>query len=139
MTYASDARGVGPFLPRIDGDVFVTPQFPTTLPTLDELLGRPEFPEDRLVAHYLSLIQDAPMDHLMTIHAELEGMNYLNFMQTLLQRLRAAGMEFYSLGEAAKQLGQTGAPPLPVNDIVFQEVDGRSGTLAVQAAAEGTR
>src|SRR4051812_44490191 len=46
MLYASDTRGAFPFFPRIDGKVFKTLEIPSTLPTLDELLGRPEFPHD---------------------------------------------------------------------------------------------
>src|SRR5574341_1225201 len=40
LLYASDARGTHPFFPRIDKAVYGTLQLPTTLPTLDELLGR---------------------------------------------------------------------------------------------------
>src|SRR5262245_60851235 len=39
LDYASDARGTSPFLPRAEGRVFRTPQLPTTLPTLDEMIG----------------------------------------------------------------------------------------------------
>jgi undecaprenyl phosphate-alpha-L-ara4FN deformylase len=134
LTYASDTRGRRPFIPRMAGRLFATPQFPTTLPTLDELLGRPEFPEDTLVDHYLSLLAAGPADHVMTIHAELEGLHYLGFMDSLLDRARSAGVAFYNLGEAAAQRRGAHASALPVNDIQFQEIDGRSGTLAVQAA-----
>jgi len=37
--YASDTRGVGPFVPLIAGRRSRVPQLPTTLPTLDELIG----------------------------------------------------------------------------------------------------
>jgi undecaprenyl phosphate-alpha-L-ara4FN deformylase len=37
--YASDTRGGGAFLPRLDSGVSTCPQIPTTLPTFDELLG----------------------------------------------------------------------------------------------------
>ena len=39
--YASDGRGTGPFMPVAGGAVVNVPQMPTTLPTLDELIGRP--------------------------------------------------------------------------------------------------
>jgi undecaprenyl phosphate-alpha-L-ara4FN deformylase len=128
LKYASDARGRTPFLPRMNGRVFATPQLPTTLPTLDELLGRPEYPEDRLVDQYLSLVADEPLDHVMTIHAELEGLHYLPFLTSLLERGKNSGLEFYSLGEKAEQLRQ-----LPVCEIQMSEIAGRSGTLAVQS------
>src|SRR5262249_36995472 len=38
--YASDTRGTGPFLPVSEAGAGAVPQLPTTLPTLDELIGR---------------------------------------------------------------------------------------------------
>jgi peptidoglycan/xylan/chitin deacetylase (PgdA/CDA1 family) len=133
LKYASDTRGRTPFLPRMNGRVFTTPQLPTTLPTLDELLGRPEYPEDRLVDHYLSLLAGEPLDHVMTIHAELEGLHYLPFLTSLLERGKNSGMEFYSLNEKAEQIRQRGLEFLPVCDVHMSEIAGRSGTLAVQS------
>jgi len=42
LLYASDTRGGAPFFPRVDGRVFQTLEIPSTLPTFDELMGRPE-------------------------------------------------------------------------------------------------
>jgi undecaprenyl phosphate-alpha-L-ara4FN deformylase len=39
------ARDGSPVFPRIGGRVFRTLEIPSTLPTLDELMGRPEFPD----------------------------------------------------------------------------------------------
>ena len=39
FSYASDTRGNGPFMPLIAGRRGRVPQLPTTLPTLDELIG----------------------------------------------------------------------------------------------------
>ena len=44
LLYSSDVRGTSPFFPRIGGQVFKTLEIPSTLPTFDELLGRPEYP-----------------------------------------------------------------------------------------------
>jgi undecaprenyl phosphate-alpha-L-ara4FN deformylase len=55
LLYASDTRGGGPFFPRIGGKVFRTLEIPSTLPTFDELMGRPEYPDDKIVAHYMNL------------------------------------------------------------------------------------
>src|SRR5215468_6572875 len=52
--YASDGRGHGPFVPVANGAAVEVPQIPTTLPTLDELIGRPDLegidPIDHLLA-----------------------------------------------------------------------------------------
>ncbi len=77
-----------PFSRAWTDTVYKTLQIPTTLPTLDELLGRPEYPEERIVDHYLSLLRpDAP--NVLTIHAELEGMKNLALFRMLLDQ--AAG------------------------------------------------
>ncbi len=39
LLYASDTRGSFPFMPRFGTRAFATPQIPTTLPTLDEILA----------------------------------------------------------------------------------------------------
>ncbi|MCZ6546603.1 MAG: polysaccharide deacetylase family protein, partial [Deltaproteobacteria bacterium] len=78
FTYASDVRGSSAFLPVHTGTCFTTPQIPTTLPTLDELLGR----ERRINDYLLSLLTDGLNVH--TIHAEVEGCVYLQIFVELL-------------------------------------------------------
>jgi peptidoglycan/xylan/chitin deacetylase (PgdA/CDA1 family) len=128
LDYASDARGTAPFVPKVGVRVFNTPQFPTTLPTLDELLGRPEYPESGLVARYLGWLKPGALNCL-TIHAELEGMVYLPWFEALLEAAAKAGVEFVNLAEEAAKLDRAA---LPVADLIQGEVDGRSGTMAVQ-------
>jgi undecaprenyl phosphate-alpha-L-ara4FN deformylase len=131
LDYASDARGASPFIPRADGVVFHTPQFPTTLPTLDELLGRPEYPENGLVARYLGWLKPGALNCL-TVHAELEGMLYLGWFEKLLDEAAKAGVQFVNLAEEATK---TYRAALPVAELVQGTVDGRSGTMAVQGGA----
>jgi undecaprenyl phosphate-alpha-L-ara4FN deformylase len=128
LDYASDARGVAPFVPRAEGRVFRTPQFPTTLPTLDELLGRPEYPDNELVAQYLGWLKPGALNCL-TVHAELEGMLYLGWFEALLDQAAKAGVAFVNLAEEA---AQTDRSALPVADLIQGAVDGRSGKMAVQ-------
>jgi peptidoglycan/xylan/chitin deacetylase (PgdA/CDA1 family) len=127
---ASDTRGRAPFLPDMGGRSFQTPQIPTTLPTLDELLGRPDFPLTRLRETYLQAMQ-SPGDHVLTVHAELEGLHYANFFEDLLHQARQAGLRFVSFGDWARQLR---ASRLPRCEIRLQTIEGRSGTLAWQNA-----
>jgi len=70
--YGSDCRGRTPFFPKSNTQTFRTLQIPTTLPTLDELLGRPEYPLEGLVDHYTSLLQPNILN-VLTIHTELGG------------------------------------------------------------------
>ena len=70
---ASDTRGVTPFLPHGGGVL----QLPTTLPTLDEILGvRGAQGADAVRAILAHTSEDQPRDHVFTLHAELEGGAY---------------------------------------------------------------
>jgi undecaprenyl phosphate-alpha-L-ara4FN deformylase len=126
--YASDTRGSCPFIPLIDGSEVAVPQLPTTLPTLDELIGREDLGGAGPVEHLLALTQ-AGGDHVFTLHAELEGGAYLDGFQRLLGAWRARGFELSDLGSYARALE---LPRLPRCPILSGTVAGRSGTLAVQ-------
>jgi len=130
LLYASDARGTHPFFPRVDNTVFKTPQIPTTLPTLDELLGRPEYPDALIVGHYLSLLK-ADALNVLTVHAEIEGMNKISLFRTLLTALRGRNVRIMKLDDLSRDLLQR-PEAIPVCDLISGTVDGRSGTLAVQ-------
>jgi undecaprenyl phosphate-alpha-L-ara4FN deformylase len=131
LLYASDARGTHPFFPRVRGAVFKTLQIPTTLPTLDELLGRPGYPEERIIDHYLSLLRQDGLN-VLTIHAELEGMKHLPLFRAFLGKLRGRPAEAVGLENAARDLLKNPGS-VPVCDLAQGSVDGRSGTLAVQS------
>jgi peptidoglycan/xylan/chitin deacetylase (PgdA/CDA1 family) len=135
LLYASDTRGRAPFFPRIDGRVFSTLEIPSTLPTFDELLGRPEFPEGKIVAHYLSLLRKNGDDALnvFTLHAEIEGMMKMPLFRALLEACRARGVQFVRLDECARELLQN-RDAIPVRDIVMAEIDGRSGLVATEGS-----
>ena len=82
LTYASDCRGISPFYPKIGDKTYKTLQIPTTLPTLDELLGRKNFSPSTLLNFYLALLKNKI--NVLTIHAELEGMKYLDWFRSFL-------------------------------------------------------
>lgn len=130
FTYASDARGAYPFMPRIDGKLYHTLQIPTTLPTLDELLGRPEYPLSSMARFYLDQLSSASLN-VLTIHAELEGMKYIDYFAGFLQAALAEQVQFIKLEEVADAL-LVNKDAIPVCDLIQGEIDGRSGTLAVQ-------
>jgi peptidoglycan/xylan/chitin deacetylase (PgdA/CDA1 family) len=135
LLYGSDTRGPHPFFPAVAGATFTTLQIPTTLPTLDEWLGRPEYPSDKITENYLSRLTRAPDGyvHVHTIHAELEGMRHLGQFEEMLRAARAAGVEWVSLEEHARALlrDRAAIPVCPVHD---GAIDGRTGTLALQGA-----
>lgn len=129
--YGSDTRGSVPFFPRVGDTTFRTLQIPTTLPTLDELMGRPEYPDAALIPYYLSQL-DPSAFNVLTIHAEIEGMLRLGLMEELLRRIQQIGVDFYRLDDIARMCLAKRAS-VPVCEMRDGTVDGRSGTLAVQA------
>jgi peptidoglycan/xylan/chitin deacetylase (PgdA/CDA1 family) len=130
LLYASDTRGTAPFFTRIEGRTFATLEIPSTLPTLDELMGRPEYPDARLVPHLLSLLRPDTLN-VYTLHAEIEGMGRRTIFQELLAALGKAGVTVVSLEQAARTL-LARLEKIPVCDMVQALVDGRSGLVATQ-------
>ena len=131
LLYSSDVRGTSPFFPRIGGQVFKTLEIPSTLPTFDELLGRPEYPEDKIVPHYMSLLRE-DRTNVFTLHAEIEGMGKRPLFRALLAECYNAGVEFIRLDDLARELLHN-RDAIPTGDQVPAEIDGRSGNVATQA------
>jgi peptidoglycan/xylan/chitin deacetylase (PgdA/CDA1 family) len=130
-TLASDTRGRSPFLPvDAQGRVIGPLQLPTTLPTLDELLGL----DGRTVANVHESLLAATADHakpqVYTLHAELEGQKLLPVFEQLLAGWRAQGHQLGSLGQLRDAL----TSPPEMQCPAMGEVPGRSGYLAVQPA-----
>lgn len=122
--YASDTRGRTPFRPLWDGVAIGCPQFPTTLPTLDELIGVHE----NVVTLLLGLTA-SPGDHVFTAHAEMEGGKLHDAFEALLIGWKKQGYELVSLRELYES---TDLAALRGHEVVYGEVPGRSGTLAMQ-------
>jgi len=128
--YCSDGRGTHPYLPIVNAEPIRCPQFPTTLPTLDELIGAGGITEDNVAAHLLEMTAE-PRDwgHVFTLHAELEGMQLAPVLDQLLQGWKAQG---WALGPV-RSLFDTFEPlALPRCEVSNGTVPGRSGTLLVQ-------
>ena len=128
--YASDTRGESPFFPSIGGKVFKTLEIPSTLPTLDELLGRPEFPDEKIPAHYLSLLK-ADRPNILTIHAEIEGMMKRPLFRELLAAFTEKGVRFVRIDDLVREI-LLHRDSVPVRPLVMAEIDGRSGLVATQ-------
>jgi undecaprenyl phosphate-alpha-L-ara4FN deformylase len=128
LRYQSNTRGTVPYRMELDGAVMQTPEIPTTLPTLDEVLGRDGLHgEDAIAPFYLTRVSAAALN-VHTVHAETEGMGYLNAFALLIDRLKAAGATFVRLDEAASALpGQ-----LPICSLTRRELPGRAGWIAAQ-------
>jgi peptidoglycan/xylan/chitin deacetylase (PgdA/CDA1 family) len=131
FSLASDGRGDAPFLPRVGERVLDVPQLPTTLPTLDELIGVDGLHAGNVAEHLLRLSLDG-RDHVFTLHAELEGGQLAPVFEQLLQGWQDAGMRIGTLGAYAASLDLRS---LPVHRVGMGTVPGRSGQLAVALPA----
>jgi undecaprenyl phosphate-alpha-L-ara4FN deformylase len=138
--YASDGRAVlldngalrdpqaGPY--RFKGMRHI--QMPTTLPTLDELLGREidgaELTLDNIAAHLLKLTSENRRDHVYTLHAELEGQKLAPIFEQLLSGWKAQGYQLASMADYYEKIKHA---PLPEYPVQWGELPGRSGELIV--------
>ena len=99
LRWASDTRGSEPFLPKIESRVLGCMQLPTTLPTMDELIGRNGVDVDN-VGRYLVCRVEASPDPLQvfTLHAELEGGGPGRGLRTGDRRVAGAGRRVMFVG-----------------------------------------
>lgn len=129
LLYASDTRGIYPAFPKINEKIYRTLQIPTNLPTLDELIGRPEFPLATLDEYYLSLLRNNVIN-VLTIHAEIEGMKYLDFFEKFIRKAQHQDVKFKTLETVALEV--LACPTeIPVINLTQGNVEGRSGNLAL--------
>ncbi len=133
LLYSSDTRGRAPFFPVVEGRRFRTLEVPSTLPTLDELMGRPEYPDASLAGHLLGLLDPASLN-VFTIHAEIEGMGRRAVFREFLALCRKTGVSFVRLEDEARAILEDPAR-VPAQPQVMAPIDGRSGRVATQAAA----
>ena len=131
--YASDGRGTHPFVPvGDDGEICGVAQLPTTLPTLDELIGLDGWTAANVDRHLLALTagESSPFPaHVYTLHAELEGMRLADTFERLLAGWQAQGYRLVSCRQLYDSLD---AASLPHHRVIYGEIPGRSGQLALQ-------
>ncbi|MDA8259348.1 MAG: 4-deoxy-4-formamido-L-arabinose-phosphoundecaprenol deformylase [Betaproteobacteria bacterium] len=127
--WASDCRGTHPFVPVWNGEIVACPQLPTTLPTLDELVGTDDLTPDNVHLHLLRLTAEENRDHVFTLHAELEGLKFGDTLERLLTGWREQDYELVSLGKMRDALDPA---LLPRHEIIRGEIPGRAGRLMLQ-------
>ncbi len=142
--YCSDGRahhGEGvPHYPVVNAEIIDCPQLPTTLPTLDELIGLDGVTEQNV--HETLLAVSAKNDwksppplgfdtppHVFTMHAELEGMRCLPALDKLLNGWKEQGFTLVATETIAGQLAREKLPYFVAEQ---GAIAGRSGTLLVQ-------
>ena len=128
--YCSDGRGSYPHLPVWRAELIRCPQFPTTLPTLDELIGADGITEENVADAVLAQTSAPNADgHVFTLHAELEGGRLCTVLDRLLAGWKDQG---WSLGPVRDLREAIEPMALPRCETLLSEIPGRTGTLLVQ-------
>jgi undecaprenyl phosphate-alpha-L-ara4FN deformylase len=130
MAYASDGRGTRPYRPVVAGRTLHHVQLPTTLPTLDEIIGTDGVDAHNVSRRLLALTEN-DRDQVFTLHAELEGGLLAPAFDALLAGWHSQGHELVTLGGLHRSLDVVRLPALA---LARGSVPGRSGELMVAPA-----
>jgi peptidoglycan/xylan/chitin deacetylase (PgdA/CDA1 family) len=129
LDYRSDTRGTAPYRCALDGEILNAPEIPTTLPTMDEVMGSPDLPDDdALVRFYINRMTTGALN-VHTVHAETEGMGHLATFTSLVRALKEHGAGFVRLCDVAARLT---ASELPVCEVTRTTLPGRAGWISAQ-------
>lgn len=131
ISHVSCTRGRAPFLTVAHGRVLPLVELPTTLPTADEVLSRPEVSPANLGRWLAGQVRPGALN-VLTLHAEVEGRDLLPAFREFLTILLAQGARFPRLIDAARQAA---AGPLPAEEIAWGEAPYRIGEVAFQPSA----
>ena len=141
--YCSDGRALlpaaAPHFPVVNAEIIDCPQLPTTLPTLDELIGLDACTDANVHQRLLAITAVTPgaieasrepmSAHVFTLHAELEGMRLLPTFEKLLSGWYQQGYELVPTDVVYRNLDRS---HLPYFAAVRGTIPGRSGTLLLQ-------
>lgn len=133
--YSSDTRGYAPYFPHFGAEVNALLEIPTTLPTLDELLGFNGCKPDDFTELVLSRLHKSSVPQVLTVHAEVEGGPLKGDFARLLDRCREQGVEIFRLEDWAREL-LAARDKIPVASVRQGRLPGRAGTVSCQGPLE---
>jgi hypothetical protein len=123
LDYAGDCRGLDPFYPIVKGKTLTTLQVPTTLPTVDELLGLDGMGPEQVNERIWSLIREDALN-VYALHTEVEGGALAETFDVFLHGLRDRGVRARTHVDWVPEL--KAAKP-PAHEITRGEIVGRAG------------
>jgi len=126
LDYAGDCRGTEAFYPVVKGRTLATLQIPTTLPTLDELLGLEGMGVSEVNERLFSLIREDALN-VYALHTEVEGGALAEAFDAFLAGLKARDVRALSHAQWLPEL-KKGNPP--TRAITRREIPGRAGWVS---------
>ena len=131
IKYRSDTRFSQPFFASCNGKISPKLEIPTTFHSLDELLGRKKN-EDEILSCLLNEVKKGEVN-VFTLHTELEGRFYLEFLKKFIISLKERfDAKFLTLGEISEKFSKTNE----IRNIYMGTVDGRAGQVALSERFE---
>jgi hypothetical protein len=130
--YSSDTRGSSPFLPVMGSDQFNILQIPTTLPTLDEVVGLAGHEPLSLARYFIDSLSEGL--NILTVHTELEGKCWTGFLEAFIIQTLDRGFTYTRLMDIAQTLRESDA--IPRYNIFYGPVKGRAGEVSCQKIAD---
>lgn len=132
--YLSNTRGYTPYFPKTPGRAWPILEIPTTLPTMDELLGLDGRRPAQVNQEILAGLESNGLQ-VLTIHAEVEGRVCRREFTDLLQTVQDHGMNFVRLIDCAQDLWQH---PEQINQVFMAPgtLPGRAGIVVCQSRRE---
>jgi len=138
MQYASDGRSTPNLVPyriTFGNTKSKHVQYPTTLPTFDELIGIDGADAFRAAQHILAITQSNPNDQVFTLHAELEGQKLLPAFRELMVGWLQQGHDLVTMGELHRSWAATGQlDKIATEQFKYGTIANRSGELMIQAS-----
>ena len=126
LDYAGDCRGHEAFYPVVQGRTMATLQVPTTLPTLDELLGLEGRTPDQVNQQVWDLLREDALN-VYALHTEVEGGALAETFQAFLHGLKQREVRTRTHADWVSEL-RAGA--VPARAITRREIPGRAGWVS---------
>lgn len=128
LDYAGDCRGEAPFYPVVQGRALATLQIPTTLPTLDELLGLDGRAPAQVNEEVWGMVREDALN-VYALHTEVEGGALAETFDAFLGGLKDRGVVARTHAEWLPEL--KAANP-PAKAVVRREIPGRAGWVSFE-------
>ncbi len=126
LDYAGDCRGTEPFYPVVKGRTLKTLQIPTTLPTMDELLGLEGMGGHEVNARLWDLVREDALN-VYALHTEVEGGALAPVFDAYLAGLKDREIRILTHADWLPELRKA---DLPTREITRREIVGRAGWVS---------